>query len=613
MNFFHKTLMASGLWLLAVGGRAQSGASFCPAIYEDSPIYVPMHPNEPNPLAGGEFSFDCKIWLDTFEVERPIFSAGFPGGDGFLSLVVTPQNRLVFSYTTEPSNRGSVENEQLTSRVISDLGVLKTGEWASVAMVHNDKRTSFWVNNEPILAHFSEGTKSGAAHIGHGIWLIGGQSEGKWKRPLPFRGQIDDARLWLGDMTDWFNLKPEMPPSTSDLEKLLIRFDMESLKNGFDADNQILENRALGAGRFLNGELAGLKTRPPSVAPADYLKRKIRPTSFLPTISETLVLAVAIFIAFFIGFIVWWTYKASPGITYFSNEPTTVGDPVPNEKQPELPIEFGQLWPGEQVEFVVQTGSPLPSWRLIVIGGQIGVALLVSREMWVHVFGLILSENEPEQIWGILKLIFMVAALLVFLWYFNQKQWDEIVHLFRGKRSVVGTSERLIVGNPEGANRTIFWEQVRSVDRDPVSPSVKFQLRTGPQPIESFVPEIFWLTNLAEADNIFLRSKELVAKRPVLHTGEAALNFYPKMTDGGPKAWFGPCELHQTLLFAAHDFFGKNQLLMLRSRIKSAVVEPYDIPKPGWAVVLFLENGARFPLFFVEDIKEAKAAAAWFK
>ena len=597
---------------------AQESAYFVPANFEDTPITVPVEVSSKMQFADGEFSFDCFIWLEDLREMQPIFSKDNYESGSFLSFFVTSRGELAFRYVAGTTISGKYESHR--NLILSDSGMVEPGKWAQIALVHEPRKTSFWVNKKPVKAHFSESSEPGRPIMSNEPWLLGGVRMSPDDRPKTLRGRLDDVRFWRGNMTELYRSTPggrPVPKSYNDW--LLADYDMESFNPHLTNQTQIIENRATAEGKFSNGIFQVIKKNEVTEKPIKivYVEQKgqVFGEKGLNTGKIAGWMAITL-IGFYVVALIWWVVRTSPGAIYYVNDPPAWSETSHKYTLPknvELPVEFGQLWPGERLEFVVQTGSPLPSWRLIMIGGQIGLALLVTREMWVHVFGLLLSENEPDQIRGIFKLIFMVAALLVFLWYFNQKQWDEIVHLFRGKRSVVGTSERLIVGNSDGANRTIFWEQVRTVDHDAESSSVKFELRTGPRPIESFTPEIFWLTNLAEAGNIYHRSKELVANRPVPHTGEGNLNFYPKMTEGGPQGIFGPCELHQTLLFSAHDFFGKNQLLMLRSRIKSAVVEPYEIPKPGWAVVLFLENGARFPLFFTEDLKEAKGATAWFK
>ena len=249
----------------------------------------------------------------------------------------------------------------------------------------------------------------------------------------------------------------------------------------------------------------------------------------------------------------------------------------------------------------------------MVIAGQAAFGLFMLRDFWGPAFEKIVADDESAQLTGIFQLLLSMAGFLAFLFYLNKHNWRELFQVFGGKKTVVGTSERLILGRNDGLNRTVFWEQIRETERDSMTVDLKLALRTGPKPIDAFDPEIIWLTGLKNPRTIHERVQTMVAAKPIWHTGEDSLNFYPATTYGGPEAVFGHCELHNSLLYSTVDFFGKNQLLMLRERIKSAVVEPYDIPKPGWAVVVLLENEARFPLFFTEDLAEAKRAAACFK
>ncbi len=618
MNFFHKKLIVSGLCLLTMTALGQSGKYFCPANFENWHISVPPDPNSNNPLADGEFSFDCQIWLDSIHRERPIFSKYNAEDPRFLSFAVTADHRLAFHYHTSKIDPETFEITEVINSAVSDPDVIEPGKWVEVAMAHAGSRTCFWVDGQLVLVYRAPASNLGKTLIDHGPWMFGSVSAVEDGPATILRGRLDDVRLWQGDMADFYgtNVGGRSISAEQRVRSIFV-FDMESFKTGADPNDQILENRSASDVRFLNGELMKV---PQGQKPSRFKPEKYRDTSGLPGAGDVIALITVFFIVLFMGFVIWWVSKAAPGVTYYSNKlpPGTAltEQPAPEfalpEKIPELPIEFGQLWPGERLEFVVQTGSPLPWSRLILIAGQMGFGLVVTREIWKSAFSKILSENESEQIVGLVQVIFTSIGLGLFLWFFNQKHWPEVMHLFRGKRTVVGTSERLILGEPNGANRTIFWEQIRTTTLDTVTADLKFELRTGPKPIESPIAEVFWLTGIANSREIHARLQELIAARPILNSGENDLSFHQGMTLGGPEAWFGPVEVHQKVVFSARDFFGKNQLLMLRSRIKKAIVEPYDIPKPGWAVVLFLENGVRFPLFFTDDLAEAKKAAGCF-
>lgn len=606
MNFFHKTWIISGLCLAAVAATCQQ--VYWPKLYDDSPIYAPLDPAKRDPLASGEFSFECRVWLDSVDTEQPLFSKNHAAAAAFFSLSVTAEQRLVFSYLTAKEDYMPAK----TNRAITGAHALKLDKVNTIAMAHTAAQTRFWVNGREIQSGLSEGSEAGRVLSDDSPLIFAGVSMGENLRPHTLRGEISFVRVWQGDMGDFFKKNQAgLPTAPAQLARLVTFFDMKTLSLDRPVEEQVLVNRSTSEVRSLNGQLH------PNLAPK---KAANKPSSAKksspPAISSAIVQAmVVVFILFYVVFIFWWVAKTTPGATYFANAPPVWSD-IANKytvsKNAELPLGFGQLWPGEQLGFVVQSGLPVPWWRLALIAGQVSLALLLSSGMWGEVFGNILSENEAEQMSGLRKLLLMAMVFVAFIYGFNQKIWAELFQFSKNKKLVVGTSERLIFGNPDGADRTIFWEQVAAVERELAASSILIELRTGSLYSGDFAPETLWLTGLGNAPAVLQSCQRLMEGRPWPDSGEGRLLFSPKMVSRKPQAAFGPCELYREVLYSRSDFFGKNQLLMLRSRIKSAVVEPYDIPKPGWAVVLFLENGARLPLFFTEDLKEAKGAIKWF-
>ncbi len=606
-----KNRLTALLLLAASGAPAQNwDKSFCPAEHDDALIAVSPHPNEPNPLAAGEFSFDCQVRLDALPCDRTLFSKKASRDAPALHLTVTADNRLALTYCTEHTDPATFERTMPESRASTDQMVLMNDTWATVAVAHSAVRTSFWVDGKLLRSQLDTGGRPGPAVVDGSAWYFGGlalPAEGYF---LPMRGRIDDVRLWATDMTEFYNRMPLDAGRDQRLREMLcVEFDMKSLRRSGPIEDQVVENRATGPRRFLFGELVNHEFRPPGTVKSQ------KPINIPPGSERTIAAYAIVSLVVAMAFVIWFFSLRRPRADYFLKETRAASGEVAEEAktEPELPVEFGRLWPGERLEFVASSGRSVPGWRVAIVLGQLGFILFFTRKVWLDALMLMLSDRPEDVMSGLSKFLFGGGGVFVYLFFINRGSLDELRRAFQRKMTVVGTTERLLAARPgDGAVRTVFWEQVRSVEARSLTSAAKMELRTGRRVGEDHVPEAIWLSGLSAPRAFLEKAEKLRLSRPILNGGEDFFQFHPNMIDGKPVATFGPVEVHRSVIYSVKGFFGDEQVLLLRSRVRGAVAEPYDIPSPGWAVVLILENEARFPLFFTANLEEARRAAAFF-
>lgn len=601
-KFVRNPLIFIGLSSIFQPLSGQMLTGFRPANFENRLLKIPDCGEQ---LPGEIFSIEAVILPENYGGSRPILTKG-KFNSAWFSAFLLNDGRLTWEFfSIEKPNPESVEYTSRRHVYSTREKVFFSGEPTRVGFVHRPDGVQFFVNRKLVPGFWADKTAPARASLGLETWKIGSTEVAfNDAGPTFFNGAILGVACWNDDQsTIWKNFSN--PASLSEKsEKLVFAFDLSQIGPDFgQTSSESLPNFA-GGGYSCWTAWLPLKDPPNAESQSDsgtvYPQKKARDWPGLIAILVVIVLSVLF---------VWLNgqLNSSPVSTRLAD------GKLAKILHEDLPAELAGLSKNEEIDFIIRSRLPLPFWKIAKIAGYAAGAIFLTRGWWFEIFELVLGPDELFSPPDLLPKLLPIGASAVVVWLLTREEWMSLLHSASNRSVFVGTSLRLLqINSQAGDFRPIFWEQVRGVKKFGNGKTLELELRTGlTSDDENYFSEKIWLTGIESGPEVAELIKKRLAENPIDNRAEDFILFGKRENFQYRLEVFGELEVFRKTVFVRKSPFQERPFLMLRSRIGSLEIEPYDLPEPGWLLFSRAENGHRQPFFFSINLGQIQLARAF--